>query len=131
MLSLFKFIDFGYKAPEDNYGEISSIIEKGEITPCILAKYCMPKRSFYDINFFSGDDIIKLYNELKLKKPFELNSLIIQIVLPDFKYWGLMCVTQFESIIKEKNTNIDYNHIYLKFYNLLQTSNIHFTPFNI
>ena len=131
MMSLLNYIDFGKKKPKvDNY-EIINSIEKGQITSSVLAKYCMPKKSFYDFYVFTVDEIVVLYRELKSKKPEELELVIIQMVLPEFKYWSSMCVTQFESIIKEKNVNIDYNHIYSLFYDLLQKNNYRYLDSHI
>jgi len=123
MISFLHYIDFRQTKSEVTNYEIISGIEKGQITPSILAKYCMPKKSFYDLNFITVNDIVELYHELKFKKPLELESVITQMVLPEFKYWSSMCVTQFENIINEKNTDIDYNHIYSIFHDLLQMSN--------
>ena len=123
MLSLFEYIKFMPKSPDNEFCELSNVIERGQITPNILAKYCIPKKSFYDFNFFTENDIIQLYNELKIKCPNKLEELIIQLVIPEFKYWSSLCVTHFDNIIKEKNTNINYNLIYSQFYKLLQLSN--------
>ena len=124
MLSLFRFINLKFDNPNDQFCELSNIIERGEITPFVLAKFCMPKKkTFYDLNFFTDKEIIELYTELKKKNPMQLESVIIQLVLPEFKYWSPLCVLHFENIIKEKNQNIDYNHIYQELHKSLKMTN--------
>ena len=119
MLSLFRFIISKNDQLDNEFCELSNTIERGEITPNILAKYCMPKKSFYELNFFSEKDILELYNDLKNKNPKNLEVVINDMVLPDYKFWSQLCVENFEKIIKEKNQNINYNYIYEEFHKTL------------
>jgi len=119
MLSLFRFIISKNDKIDNEFCELSNTIERGEITPNILAKYCMPKKSFYELNFFSEKDIMDLYNDIKNKNPQNLELVISNIVLPDYKFWSKLCLENFEKIIKFKNHNIDYNYIYQEFHKSL------------
>ena len=58
MLSLFRFIISKNDQLDNEFCELSNTIERGEITPNILAKYCMPKKSFYELNFFSEKNFV-------------------------------------------------------------------------
>ena len=123
MLSLFRFINSKLENSDDKFCELTNIIERGEVTPIVLAKFCMPKKAFYNLNFFTDKEIIELYTELKVKNPMQLESVIIELVLPEFKYWSPFCVQHFENIIKQKNQNIDYNHIYQELFKLNKINN--------
>ena len=107
-----------------NDSEIANVIEKGLITPYILGKYCMPQNPYYYIKLFppynyTSDDIITLYRQVRTTNLSKLELLITQMVKPEFKHWSSRCVLHFESIIKEKNTNINYNYIHSQFKKLL------------
>ena len=124
MLSLFRFINSKIDNLDNESGELSNIIERGEITPFVLAKFCMPKKkTFYDFNFFTDKEIIELYTELKKTNSTQLEFIIDHLVLPEFKFWSPLCVLHFENIIKQKNLNIDYNHIYQELHKLLKINN--------